>query len=109
MNNFWDFEVWSWILLFSILLGSLLLGNIIKKAIPPLRRSLIPTSVFGGALLLLTEWIYKLITGNVFFDGGLFGGQGHTTLEIITYHALALGFIASTLKTTNRRVTKERA
>ena len=108
MSNFWDFEVWSWILLFSILLGSLLLGNIIKKAIPLLRRSLIPTSVIGGCILLLVEWGYKMITGDVFFDGGLFGGQGHATLEIITYHTLALGFIASTLKTTNRRVTKQR-
>ncbi len=109
MSNFWDFEVWSWILLFAVLLGSLLAGNIIKKAIPLLRRSLIPTSVIGGALLLLVEWGYKMITGDVFFDGGLFGGQGHTTLEIITYHALALGFIASTLKTTNRRVSAKRA
>ena len=109
MSNFWDFEVWSWILLFGVLLGSLLAGNIIKKAIPFLRRSLIPTSVIGGALLLLVEWGYKLITGDVFFDGRLFGGQGHTTLEIITYHALALGFIASTLKTTNRRVSAKRA
>lgn len=108
MNNFWDFEVWSWILLFGVLLGSLLAGNILKKAIPLLRRSLIPTSVIGGTILLLVEWIFKLITGNVFFDGPLFGGQGHTTLEIITYHALALGFIASSLKATNRKVTKQR-
>lgn len=109
MNNFWDFEVWSWTILFGVLLGSLLAGNIVKKAIPLLRRSLIPTSVIGGALLLLVEWSYKMITGDVFFDGGLFGSQGHATLEIITYHALALGFIASTLKTTNRKVTKQRA
>lgn len=109
VTNFWDSDVWSWILLFGILLGSLLVGNVLKKAIPLLRRSLIPTSVIGGIILLLTEWIYKLVTGDVFFDGGLFGGQGHATLEIITYHALALGFIASTLKTTSRRVTKQRA
>ena len=43
MANFWDFEIWSWVLIWGVLLGSLLVGNIIKKGIPLLKKSLIPT------------------------------------------------------------------
>ena len=100
MSNFWDFEVWGWMILMAVLLGSLLVGNILKKTIPLLQRSLIPTSVLGGAILLIVAAIYKAITGDVMFDAAAFGGNGTANLEIITYHSLALGFIASSFKTT---------
>jgi len=109
MGNFWDYSVWSTILLVSMLLGSLLVGNILKKAIPFLKSSLIPTSVLGGTVLIIVAAIYKGITGNVMFDTALFGGNGTATLETITYHALALGFIASTLKTSDNKLTGKRA
>ncbi len=108
MNNFWDYSIWSTILLVSVLLGSLLAGNIVKKSIPFMSNSLIPTSVIGGAILIIIAAIYKWITGNVMFDTAIFGGNGTATLEMITYHALALGFIASTLKTSEGKLTKQR-
>lgn len=92
----------------SVLLGGLLVGNIFKKTIPILRESLIPTSVLGGTVLIIVAAIYKLITGNVMFDTTVFGSDGTATLEVITYHALALGFISSTLKTSNNKLTKQR-
>ena len=92
----------------SVLLGGLLVGNILKKTIPILRESLIPTSVLGGTVLIIVAAIYKLITGNVMFDTTVFGSDGTATLEVITYHALALGFISSTLKTSNNKLTKQR-
>ena len=109
MENFSDFKVWGWMILFAILLGSLLAGNVLKRAIPLLKASLIPTSVLGGAILLIIEAIYKAITGVVMFDTELFGGSGTASLEVITYHALALGFIASALKTTEGKITKKRS
>ncbi len=109
MSNFWDSNVWSTILLISVLLGSLLAGNIVKKSIPFMRNSLIPTSVLGGTILIIVAAIYKGITGNVMFDTATFGGVGTATLETITYHALALGFIASTLKTSDNKLTGKRA
>lgn len=109
MSNFWDANVWGWMLLMGILLGSLLVGNIIKKSIPLLQQSLIPTSVLGGAILLIVAAVYKLITGDVMFDTALFNGNGTDNLEIITYHSLALGFIASSFKTSGGRVTKQRS
>ena len=108
MDNFSDFNVWGVVILLAILLTSLLAGNILKRAIPLLKKSLIPTSVLGGALLLIVAAIYKAITGNVMFDTELFAGNGTANLEIITYHALALGFIASALKTTEGKLTRKR-
>ncbi len=109
MLNFWDSEVWSWILLFAVLTGSLLVGNTLRRKIPLLRNSLIPTSVIGGTVLLIIAAIYKAITGNVMFDAPIFGESGTKNLEIITYHSLALGFIASSLKTSEKKLTKARA
>ena len=108
MINFWDSEVWSWILLFAVLSGSLLVGNTLRRKIKFLRNSLVPTSVIGGAVLLIVAAIYKAITGNVMFDTAAFGGNGTANLEVITYHALALGFIASSLKSSDKPVNKKR-
>ena len=109
MENFWDYSVWGFIILITVLLGSLLGGNVLKKAIPALKQSLIPTSVLGGAILLVIAAVYKAITGEVMFDTALFGGNGTAALEGITYHTLALGFIASALKTSNNKMTKQRS
>ena len=106
---FSDSDVWGWILLFAVLLGSLLIGNLLKKKIPLLQQSLIPTSVLGGAILLVVAAIYKWITGDVMFDSAAFGANGTKALEIITYHALALGFIASSFKTNDGKLTKQRS
>ncbi len=108
MENFWDSNVWGTVLLFVVLLGSLLVGNTLRKGIPILRNSLIPTSVLGGTVLIIVAAIYKAITGNVMFDAALFGGDGTAKLEIITYHTLALGFIASTFKSSGGKLTKQR-
>lgn len=109
MVNFWDFSIWGTLLLFAVLFGSLLAGNILKKGIPFLRNSLIPTSVLGGAIILIVEAIFKAIAGYSFFEARFFGEDPTTSLEIITYHALALGFIASTLKSSNNKMTGKRA
>ena len=109
MENFWDYNVWGFIILITVLLGSLLGGNILKKAMPALKKSLVPTSVLGGGILLVIAAVYKAFTGEVMFDTAMFGGNGTTVLEGITYHTLALGFIASALKTSNNKMTKKRS
>lgn len=108
MSNFWDFNIWSFVMLMGALLGSLLVGNIIKKGIPFLCNSLVPTSVLAGGVLLIVAAIYKAITGEVMFDAAAFGGRGTEMLEIVTYHTLALGFIASSFKTNGGKLTKKR-
>ena len=49
-----------------------------------------------------------MITGVSIFDTDLFGGNGTSTLEIITYHGLGLGFIAMTLKESKKKFDKQR-
>jgi len=108
MNNFWDFSVWGGFHLLAVLLVSLLIANILKRTVKFLRASLIPTSVLGGVILLILAEIYGAVTGDVFFDTEFFGGKGITNLEIITYHTLALGFIAATLKSSGGKLSKKR-
>lgn len=109
MENFWDFRVWGSFDLMAVLLLSLLLATVLKKNIKFLRESLIPTPVLGGLMLLIVNIIYKAITGSSVFDTAFFGGNGTALLEIITYHALALGFIAIALKPKAEKLTKERS
>ena len=108
MQNFWDFSAWGSINLVAVLLISLLIANVIKRSIKFLRVSLIPTSVLGGMLLLIFAGIYDLITGDILFETAYFGKDGCATLETITYHTLALGFIASSFKTANGKLSKKR-
>lgn len=108
MGNFWEYSVWGFFNLLAVLLLSLLAANVLKKTIPFLQVSLIPTSVLGGGILVLTAGIYKVIAGEVMFDTAFFGGNGTANLELITYHTLALGFIASAFKTTEGKLTKKR-
>ena len=107
--NFWDSEVWGVFNLIAVLLGSLLLANSLKKLIPALKKSLIPSSVLGGLLLLIVSVTFEAISGKELFNTAFFGGNGSGVLEVLTYHALALGFIATTLKPSNGKFGKERS
>lgn len=109
MEAFWGSDVWGTLLLLGTLLTSLVAGNMLKRRIPFLKNSLIPTSVLGGILLLILAGIYRAFAHDSIFDSEIFGGKGTATLEILTYHTLALGFIASTLKSTEGKITKKRA
>ena len=108
MTNFWDFNVWGTFNVVAVLLVSLLAANMLKKAIPFLQASLIPTSVLGGGILIIVAGIFKSITGQIMFDTAFFGGNGTAKLEILTYHTLALGFIASSFKSSKGAMTKKR-
>ena len=109
MENFWDSNIWGFINVMAVLLLSLLVANILRKSIKWMKESLIPVSVIGGAILVLVAGVYKWITGDVMFDTDFFAGKGTNYLELVTYHCLALGFIASSLKTTGGNMNKKRA
>ena len=107
--NFWDFSSWGFFNLMTVLLGSLLIAQMLKRSIPWLEASLIPTSVLGGGVLLLISAVFKFVTGEEFFDTTFFGGNGTAWLELLTYHTLALGFTASALKSSSSGFSKERS
>lgn len=108
MANFWDYSVWGTVNLTAVLLLSLLAANALKKEVGFLRKSLIPTSVLGGLMLLIISSVYKAIAGVDMFDTDFFGGNGMSNLEVITYHTLALGFIATTFKGSDKKLSKQR-
>ncbi len=107
--NFWDSSVWGFINIIAVLLLSMLVANMIKRSVKFLKYSLIPTSVLGGIILLVISSVYESITGTPIFNTNFFGGNGMATLETITFHALALGFIASTFKSSGGKLGKKRA
>ena len=74
----------------GLLLLFLMLGNIFRRAISLFRKCLIPSALLGGALLLVVDVIVKQF-GMVLVDNRL--------MQVITYHCLAIGFAAMTLKT----------
>ena len=92
----WDFTlanysaVWGFLAQLGLLLMFLMLGNVLRRTIPLFRKCLIPSALLGGALLLITNIITKRF-GFVMVDNRL--------MQVITYHCLAIGFGAMTLKT----------
>ena len=108
MENFWDYSVWGWFNVLAVLLISLLAAKALKKVVPLLNASLIPTSVLGGGVLLLLVGLFRVVTGEDLFETPFFGGNGTANLELITYHTLALGFIASAFKTSGGKLSWQR-
>jgi ESS family glutamate:Na+ symporter len=96
--QFWDLEVWNFILEFAVLLIGMLVANILRRTIKPLRQSLIPSSVIGGFLVLGLSAISRNFGIQLF--------QVYT-LETLTYHGLGLGFVALALKTEERKKSKQ--
>ena len=93
-SNFWDVGVWSLIITFAILFGGMLIANLLRRVIPALRKSLIPSAVLGGFLVLIADAIFKAIFGHSMFDV--------STLEAMTYHGLGLGFVALALRSSDK-------
>ncbi len=91
----WDFSlanydaVWGFMTQLGLLLLFLMLGNILRRKIPFFRNRLVPSALLGGASLLLVNIIGKQFNF-VMVDNRL--------MQVITYHCLAIGFAAMTLK-----------
>ena len=108
MTNFWDSSVWGFVNLFAVLLVSLLAANALKRAFRFLEASLIPTSVLAGAMLLLISELVRVTTGTKIFETAAFDNKGYEMLEMLTYHMLGLGFVASTFKSAGGKLGKKR-
>lgn len=78
-------QLWNSIIQIVIISVIILIANILRRKVGFIKRAVIPTSVLGGFLLLVAKWI-----GIVKIDMQFF--------EFITYHCIALGFIALSLR-----------
>jgi len=80
-----NIALWAPLVQIGIIAGILLLANVLRRKIPFIRKSLMPTAVLGGFLLLLFKTMGILAVSTSF-------------LEVLTYHALGIGFIAMSLR-----------
>ena len=58
---FSDFKIWSSIFQFGFVCLMLLLGNTIRRKVPFIQKSLLPTAVIGGFIGLIIKEIVKNI------------------------------------------------
>ncbi len=77
--------LWNPMIQLGIIAGLILLANIFRRKIPFVRKSMMPTAVLAGFVLLVLRSCGLLAADTVF-------------LETLTYHALAIGFIALALR-----------
>lgn len=78
--------LWSPIIQVAIVAGVILLANVLRRKISFVRNAMIPTAVLAGFIMLAGK-ILGIIQVNVEF------------FEMLTYHAIAIGFIAMSLRT----------
>ena len=90
--DFSSFEVWALVIQIGILMATLLLANFMRQSSPQIRKTLMPVAVIAGFILLALKYIFRGF-GVELINGELY--------ERLVYHAIALGFIAMSLRTTD--------
>lgn len=77
--------LWNPMIQLGVISGLILLANSLRRKVKLIRQTLMPTAVLAGFIMLLLR-----TTGIIPFDTAF--------LETLTYHMLALGFIAMSLR-----------
>ena len=99
VSDSWSFDltqfdsVWKIMTQIALLLVFLLLGNMLRKLIPFLRKGNVPSALIGGILLFLF---------NLGLEAAGVAVVDKRIMQIITYHALAIGFGAMAMKTAKK-------
>ncbi len=93
--NLWDDNVWGFFIQLGVIALTLLVSNCIRRKVKFIKNSLLPTTVIGGILLLLLKFI-------PFFDNLI----DKDFMEMLTYHALGLGFVSVSLKVASGKKEK---
>ncbi len=90
-----NIDLWQLIILIGEIGAVILLANMLRRRVGFIRKSLMPTAVIAGFITLILKQ-----TGLVHFDVEL--------LEMITYHTIALGFIAMALRIPPQALSEEK-
>ena len=95
--NIWDYNVyWANIVQIAIVCAILLVSNAIRRKVKFIRNSLMPTAIIGGFLGLGIKYLLMGIAD--WTNIPEIAILTNDFLGVITYHALALGFIAIGLR-----------
>ncbi|MBQ7062913.1 MAG: hypothetical protein IJM88_06470 [Bacteroidales bacterium] len=87
MSSFADISSWAWLIQLFVIVAALLVANLVRCNVPLFRRSLLPSALLAGLLILCLKPI-----------GAFSALVDRHVMEVITYHALGLGFVAMALK-----------
>lgn len=96
-----NYLYWQLLVQFGIVSLMLLIANIIRRKVKLFRNLLFPTAIIAGFIGLGVK--YLIFGLNVQIDGQLI--LTNDFLEAVTYHTIALGFIAMGLKTVKKEDT----
>ncbi len=86
--------LWNPVIQIGIIALLILLANVLRRKISIVQKTMLPTAVIAGFILLLIRQL------NIFPIDTVF-------LEMLTYHALGIGFIAMSLRTPSKEVESE--
>lgn len=87
-------SLWNVIIQFGIIAVVILLSNLLRRKVPVIRNSLMPTAVLGGFILLIVR-----SAGIFTFDTDF--------MEKLIYHGIALGFIAMSLRIPEKNIEEK--
>ncbi len=82
-------QLWNVVIQFGVIAFLVVISNIVRLKVPFVKKTLMPTSVLAGFLLLGFKYLNVIkIDTNM--------------LDMLTYHGIALGFIAMSLRVTKK-------
>lgn len=93
-----DYSNWRFLIMFFIVAAMMLVANIIRRKIKFFRNLLFPTAIIAGFIGLAIKYILFGLNVNIQGEPVLTNGF----LDSLTYHMIALGFIAMGLKTVKK-------
>jgi ESS family glutamate:Na+ symporter len=88
--------LWEFILQMGMLAAILMTANILRRKVPLIKKALMPTAVLAGFIALILR-LFNIINLNV------------RLMEMVTYHAIAIGFIALSLIIPKKETNYSRA
>ena len=101
--EFWEFNInfkQLWIII-GIIAVLFLISNVLRRKVGIIRKSLLPTAIIAGLLMLILKslGLFELFNIN--------RKEINDFFEAMTYHGLGFGVIAMTLKSTPKDKAKE--
>ena len=87
-------SLWNSVTQIGIIAITIIVANVIRRKVPFVKKSMIPTAVLGGFILLILKLLNVVRVDN-------------TVMEMITYHGIAIGFIALSLRVPDNNEKKK--
>ncbi|MBO4696752.1 MAG: sodium:glutamate symporter [Lachnospiraceae bacterium] len=89
-----NIALWNAVVQMGIIAATILFANLLRRRFKFIRMSMMPTAVLGGLLLLLVKVVMDKCFDITFLN--------NVFLEKLTYHGIAVGFIAMSLRVPER-------